>query len=111
MEVVAYFLFLGSKITADGDCSREIRRRLLLGRKTMINLNSVLKNRDITLLTKACIVKAMVFPAVTYGCESGTVKKAECQRTDVQTVVLVKTPESSLDSKEIKPVNLKGDQP
>ena len=76
----------------------------------MINLNSVLKNRDITLLTKACIVKAMVFPAVTYGCESGTVKKAECQRTDVQTVVLVKTPESSLDSKEIKPVNLKGDQ-
>ena len=110
VEVVTYFLFLGSKITADGDCSREIRR-LLLGRKTMINLDSVLKNRDITLLTKACIVKAMVFPAVTYGCESGTIEKAECQRTDVQTVVLEKTPESSLDSKEIKPVNLKGDQP
>ena len=77
----------------------------------MTNLDSVLKSRHITLPTKVCIVKAMVFPAVTYGCESGTVKKAECQRTDVQTVVLVKTPESSLDSKEIKPVNLKGDQP
>ena len=70
VEVVTDFLFLGSKITADGDYSHEIRRQLLLGRKTMINLDSVLKNRDITLLTKVCIVKAMVFPVVTYGCES-----------------------------------------
>ena len=70
MEVVTDFLFLGSKITADGDYSHEIRRHLLLGRKTMINLDSVLKNRDVTLLTKVCIVKAMVFPVVTYGCES-----------------------------------------
>ena len=77
VEVVTDFLFLGSKITADGDCSHEIRRQLLLGRKTMINLDSVLKNRDITLLTKVCIVKAMVFPVVTYGCESWTVKKAD----------------------------------
>ena len=70
VEVVTDFLFLGSKITADGDYSHEIRRQLLLGRKTMINLDSVLKNRDVTLLTKVCIVKAMVFPVVTYGCES-----------------------------------------
>ena len=70
VEVVTDFLFWGSKITAGGDYSHEIRRRLLLGRKTMINLDIVLKNRDITLLTKVCIVKAMVFPAVTYGCES-----------------------------------------
>ena len=70
VEVVTDFLFLGSKITADGDYSHEIRRHLLLGRKTMINLDSVLKNRDVTLLTKVCIVKAMVFPVVTYGCES-----------------------------------------
>ena len=70
VEVVTDFLFLGSKITADGDYSHEIRRQLLLGRKTMINLDSVLKNRDVTLLTKVYIVKAMVFPVVTYGCES-----------------------------------------
>ena len=70
VEVVIDFFFLGSKITVDDDCSHEIRRQLLLGRKTMINLDSVLKNRDITLLTKVCIVKAMVFPVVTYGCES-----------------------------------------
>ena len=70
VEVVTDFLFLGSKITADGDYSHEIRRHLLLGRKTMINLDSVLKNRDVTLLTKVYIVKAMVFPVVTYGCES-----------------------------------------
>ena len=72
----------GSKITVDGDCSHEIRRWLLLGREVMTNLLSVLKSRDITLPTKGCIVKAMVFPVVTYGCESWTVKKAECQRTD-----------------------------
>ena len=81
MEVVTDFLHLGSKITADGDCSHEIRRQLLLGRKAMTNLDSVMKSRDITLLTKA-MVKAMVFPVVTYGCESWTAKKAECQRID-----------------------------
>ena len=82
MEAVTDFLFLGSKITADGDCSHEIRRQLLLGRKAMTNLDSVLKSRDITQLTKVCIVKAIVFPVVMYGCESWTIKKAEDQRTD-----------------------------
>ena len=72
------FIFLGSKITADGDCSREIKRCLLLGRKVMTNLDSILKSRDISLLTKVRLVKAMVFPVVMYGCERGTVKKAEC---------------------------------
>ena len=74
--------FLGSKITADGDCSHEIKRHLLLGRKAMTNLDSTLKIRDITLPTKVCLVKAMVFPVVMYACESWTIKKAECQRTD-----------------------------
>ena len=74
------FLFLGSKITADGDCSHEARRQLLLSRKAMTNLDSVLKNRDITLPTKGHTVKAMVFPVITYSCESWTIKKAECQR-------------------------------
>ena len=82
VEVVTNFLFLGSKITADGDCSHEIRRRLLLGRKAMTNLVNVLKSRDITLPTKVHIVKAMVFPVVTYNCENWTVKKAERQRID-----------------------------
>ena len=82
VEVVIYFLFLGSKITVDGDCSHGIRRWWLLGRKQMAILDSVLKNRDITLPTKNCIVKALVFPVVTYNCESWTVKKAECQRID-----------------------------
>ena len=82
MEAMTDFLFLGSKITADGNCSHEIRRQLLLGRKAMTNLDSVLKSRDITQLTKVCIVKAMVFPVVMYGCESWTIKKAEGQRTD-----------------------------
>ena len=77
MEVVTDFLFLGNKITLDGDCSHEIRRLLLLGRKAVTNLDSVLKSRDITLLTKIHIVKAMVFPVVTYSCESWTIKKAE----------------------------------
>ena len=77
VETVADFIFWGSKITADGDCSHEIKRRLLLGRKVMTNLDSILKSRDITLLTKVCLVKAMVFPVVMYGCESLTVKKAE----------------------------------
>ena len=82
VEVVTDFLFLGSKITADGDCSHEIRRQLLLGRKTMTNLGSVLKSRDITLPIKVCIVKVTVFPVVTYGCENWTIKKAECQIID-----------------------------
>ena len=77
-ETVTYFLFLGSKITADGDCSHEIKRHLLLGRKAMINLDSAIKGRDITLLTKVHIVKAMVFPLVMYGCENWIIKKAEC---------------------------------
>ena len=81
-ETVSDFSFLGSKITADGDCSHEIKRRLLLGSKVMSNLDSILKSRDITLSTKVCLVKAMVFPVVMYGCESWTVKKAECQRVD-----------------------------
>ena len=76
------FIFLVSKITADGDCSHEIKRRLLLGRKVMINLDSILKSRDITLSTKVHLVKAMVFPVVMYGCESCTIKKTECQRID-----------------------------
>ena len=81
--MVSDFIFLGSKITADGDCSHEIKRRLLLGRKVMTNLDSILKSIDITLPTKVHLVKAMVFPVVMYGCESRTVKKAECQRIDV----------------------------
>ena len=76
------FIFLVSKITADGDCSHEIKRQLLLGKKVMTNLDSILKSRDITLSTKVCLVKAMVFPVVMYGCESWTVKKAECRRID-----------------------------
>ena len=82
METVRDFIFLGSKITADGDCSHEIKRRLLLGRKVMTNLDSILKSRDITWLTKVRLVKAMVFQVVMYGCESWTIKKAEQLRTD-----------------------------
>ena len=82
METVADFIFLGSKITADGDCIHEIKRHLLLGRKVMTNLYSMLKSRDITLPTKVHLVKAMVFPVVMYGCESWTIKKADCQGTD-----------------------------
>ena len=78
METVGYFIFLGSKIIADGDCSHENKRRLLLGRKAVTNLDSILKSRDITLLTKVRVVKAMVFPVVMYGCESWTIKKSEC---------------------------------
>ena len=81
-ETVSDFIFGGSKITADGDCSHEIKRRLLLGRKVMTNLDSILKSRDITLPNKVRLVKAMVFPVVLYGCESWTVKKAECRRID-----------------------------
>ena len=83
VETVADFILGGSKITADGDCSHEIKRCLLLGRKVMTNLDSILKSRDVTLPTKVCLVKAMVFPIVMYGCESWTIKKTECQRIDV----------------------------
>ena len=82
LETVSDFLFLGSKITADGDCCHEIKRHLLLGRKVMTKLDSIFKNRDITLPTKIRLVKSMVFPVVMYGCESWTVKKAECRRID-----------------------------
>ena len=82
METVSDFIFGGSKITADGDCSHEIKRRLLLGRKVMIKLDSIFKSRDTTLLAKVHLVKAVVFPVVMYGCESWTVKKVECQRID-----------------------------
>ena len=82
VETLTDFIFWGSKITADGDCSHEIKKRLLLGRKVMTNLDSILKSRDITLPTKVCLVKAMVFPIVMYGCESWTIKKAEHRRID-----------------------------
>ena len=82
MDTVRDFIFLVSKITVDGDCSHEIKRHLLPGRKVMTNLDSILKSRDITLLTKVCLVKAMVFLVVVYGCESWTIKKAKCQRID-----------------------------
>ena len=107
METVIDFIFLDSKITADGDCSHEIQRDLLLGRKAMTNLNSILKSRDITLPTKVRLIKAMVFPLVMYTCGSWTIKKAECQRIDGFELVLEKTLESTLDSKEIP----KGNQP
>ena len=82
METVADFIFVGSKITADGDCSHEIKRHVLLGRNVMTNLDSILKSRDITLSTKVSLVKAIVFPVVMYGCESWSIKKAECRRID-----------------------------
>ena len=111
-ETVANFIFWGSKITADGDCSHEIKRCLHPGRKVMTNLDSILKIRDIPLLTMIPIVKAVVFPAVMYRCESWTIKKAECQRIDAFKLwCRRKTLESLLDSKEIKPVNSKGNQP
>ena len=109
-ETVADFIFLGSKITADGDCSHEIKRRLLLGRKVMTNLDSIFRNRDITLPTKVQIVKAIVFPVVMYRCESWTIKKAECQRIDAFELWCWRTLESPLHCKEIQPVHPKGDQ-
>ena len=108
METVADFIFRGSKITADGDCSHEIERRLLLGRKAMTNLDSILKSRDITLPTNFCLVKAMVFPVVMYGCESWTIKKDEHQRIDA--FELWCWSESPLDCKEIQPVHSEGNQ-
>ena len=111
MEIVSDFISGGFKITADGDCSHEIKRRLLLGRKVMTNLDSIFKSRDITLPTKVRLVKAMVFPVVMYGCESWTVKKVECQRIDAfELWCWRRTLESPLDCKEIKPVNPKRNQ-
>ena len=105
------FILGGSKITADGDCSHEIKSHLLLGRKVMTNLQSIFKSRDITLPTKVHLVKAMVFPVVTYGCESCTVKKAERRRIDAFELWCWRRLESPLDCKEIQPVHSEGDQP
>ena len=102
--------FLGSKITADGDCSHEIKRRLLLGRKVMTNLDSILKSRDITLPTKVRLVRGMIFPVVMYGCESWTIKKAERWWIDAFELWCWRRLESPLDCKEIQPVYPKGDQ-
>ena len=112
VEAVTDFLFLGFKLTVDSDCSHEIRRWSLLGRKAVTNLDSMLKSRDITLPTKVRIVKSMVFPLVKYSCESWTIKKAGRMPKNwwLQTVVLEKASESPLDSKEIKPVNPNGNQ-
>ena len=104
-------IFLGPKIIEDSDCSHKIKRHLLLGRKAMTNLNSILKSRDITLPTKVCLLKGMVFPVITYGYESWTIKKAEHWRIDAFELWCCKTLKSPLDCKEIKPVNLKGNQP
>ena len=110
-ETVADFIFGGSKITADGDCSHEIKRHLLFGRKVMTNLDSILKSRDITLPTKLHLVKAMVFPVVTHGCESWTIKKAEHQRINAfELWFWRRLLKSLLDCKEIQPVHPKGDQ-
>ena len=110
MEAVTDFIFLGSRITADGDYHQEIKRRLLLGRKAMTNLDSVLKKQRHHFANKVLLVKVMVSPVVLYGCESWTIKKAECKRIDAF-VVLEKILESPLDCKKIKPVNPKGNQP
>ena len=111
METVTYFILGGGfKITAVGDCSHEMKRRLLLGKKAMTNLDSILKNRDMTLPTKVHLVKGMVFPVVTYRCESWTIKKAERRRIDAFELWLEKTLESPLDCKEIQPVHPKGNQ-
>ena len=110
METVKDFVFLGSKITADGDCRHEIKRCLLFGRKAITNLDSILKTRDITLLTKVCIVKAMFFPVVMYGCESWTIKKAE-HWINAFKLWCWRRLESPLNCKEVKPVNPKGNQP
>ena len=112
METVTDFIWGGSKISTDADCSHEIKRCLLLGRKVMTNLDSIFKSRDITLPTKFRLVKALGFPVVTYGCESWSIKKAKHQRKNWSfwPVVLEKTLESHLDNKEIQPVHLKGNQ-
>ena len=111
VETVADLIFLSSKITADGDCSHEIKTCLLLGRKVMTNLDSILKSRDITLSTKIRLVKAMIFPVVMYGCESWTIKKAEHWRNDAfELLCWRRLLQSPLDCKEIQPVHPKGDQ-
>ena len=110
VETVSDFVFWGSKITAGGDCIHEIKRCLLLVRKVMTNLDSILKNRDIPLPTKVHLVKAMVFPVVMYGCESWTVKKAECWRIDALELWCWRRLLSPLDCKEIQPVHSRGDQ-
>ena len=110
VATVTDFIFWSSKITADDDCSHEIKRHLLLGRKAMTNLDSILKSRDITLPAKVRLVKAMVFPVVMYGCESWTVKKAERCRIDAFELWCWRTLESPLDCKEIQPVHPKGNQ-
>ena len=114
MEKVGNFFFFGGwvpKITADGDCSLEIERCLLLGRKSMINLDSILKRKDIILPANVHLLKAMIFPVVLSGCKSWTIKKAECQRIDAFGQWCWRTLESPLDCKEIKPVHPKGNQP
>ena len=111
METVTDFIFLGSKVTADGDCSLEIKRHLLLGRKAMTNLDKVLKSKDITLPTKVCIVRAMVFPVIMYGCESWTLKRLNWRTDAFELWLWKKTLESPLDCKEIKPTNPEGNQP
>ena len=110
METVTNFIFLGSKITADGECSHGIKRRLLLGRKVMTNLDSILKSRDITLPTKVCLVKAVVFPVVMHGCKSWTIKKAEHWRIYAFELWCCRRLLSPLDCKEIQPVHPKGNQ-
>ena len=109
METATGFFFLDFRTTADGDCSHEIKRCLLLGRKAMTNLDSILKSRDFTLPTRVHLVKAIIFPVVMYGCENWTIKKAECQRIDAFEL-LEKTLASPLDCKKIQPVNPKGNQ-
>ena len=111
MEAATDFLFLGSKITADGDCVHEIRRCLLLGRKAITNLDRVLKSRDVTFLTKVCVVKAVVFPVVTFGCESWTIKKAEPQRIDAFELWCWRRCCVSWTARRSNQVNPKGNQP
>ena len=108
IKTVRDFILGGSQITPDGDCSQEIKRRLLLGRKAMTNLDSILKSRDITLPTKVHLVKTLVFPVVIYGCESWTINKTECRRIDAFELWCWRRP---LDCKEIQPVHSEGDQP
>ena len=110
VETVADFIFGGSKITADGNCNHEIKRCLLLGRKVMTSLDGILKSRDITLPTKVCLVKAMVFPVVMYGYESWTIKKTEHRGIDAFELWCWRRLESPLDCKKIQPVHPKGDQ-
>ena len=110
METVIDFIFLGSKITVDSDCDHEIKRCLLLGTKAVTSLDNILRNRDITLPTKVCLVKAMVFPVVMYGCESWTVKKAERRRIDAFELWCWRRLLRVLGRKEIKPVHHKGNQ-